>query len=204
MSFSEKAWEEGEKLYHKAEQEIKAKKKCSLAKADRTDYEELRGAFLPGRTLASVSKPCNRISKLAETIFANNDLLKNESEPSCRDVGLDEKAKGDDIIFNRCSIEEKHMSCDCPDGQAEYDPKAYAKENVTKCLNGEGAEMYYTDYPESLEKAHVQYRAAKEKKDVSEMVLGCDAMVNAIHRSGPMAKFFVKGGLETLEKLKKD
>lgn len=203
MSFPDEIWAASEKLYRDSGEIFKKTRKCSLPKADRATFEELKKAFSPGRTVKDVRKPCDKISRLAETIISNSELFSDGAEPSCKAIGLDKKSSPDEKMYNRCYFEEdqSRMTCDCPDGYASYTPKQYAEAHVVKCLDGDGVEMFYTDNPISLDVARTDYDNAT---DVQRMVLGCDAMVNAIHGSGPMAKFLIKGGVETLDRLKQE
>ena len=207
-------FEEALRLYGKTEASLKKGKKCGAPLADRTTFEELRKAFLPGRTLDLVEKPCDRIAGLAETMFGVNALRENNVEPSCSAVGLNARAGFEDSILERCSFSGEgkregragdRLVCDCPDGFADYTAAQFARAHVVKCLDERTAEMYYSDFPaRSLEQGLTEYVKAREQKDVSGMVLGCDRMVNSIHASGAMAKFFVRGGVATLDRLKEE
>lgn len=182
-----------------------------LEKAPLATYKELRNAFLPTRTKKTVEKACNKIAKSANEMFANYDFLKNSSEPSCRGLGLD---NNDADNYDACHVagtEEKPvLVCDCPDGYAQYTPKDYAKEYVVKCYQHGTAKkpddevhLHHSDYPERLAQGYRSYTTAQKENDLSGMVIGCDAMINAVHGSGTIADLFVKGGIETVDKLAK-
>jgi len=183
---------------------VKIRECREVKRAPLATYKELQEAFLPTRTKETVEKVCDKIAKSAEEMFANSELLREGAEPSCSALGLDEKSDIEDKIYNRCNFagtpKQPIMVCDCPDGYGEYTPQDYAKEHMVKCYE-DVVHVHYSDYPETLAKGYRQYMGSKQENDVSGMVIGCDAMVNAVHTSGPLAKFFVKSGTETLQKL---
>jgi len=202
----EEYWVEAENLYHKVEAIKRKTGKCKAPQLPRVTYAELRRAFLPTRTKETVSKVGDKIQKSALELFANSGLFDYNSEPSCRSLGL-EKLAVDQENWERCHFDPeadkkgKHLLvCDCPEGYSEYDAKSYAEEHVVKC-KGKEPTMNYSDYPEGLSKGVIHYQNSKEAGDVSSMVLAIDEMVNAVHRSGPLADIFVVGGIKTLERL---
>jgi len=198
-------WEAAKDLYWEIEEAYRKTQKCVDGKAPLATYEELRAAFLPTRTKETVEKACDKVAKSAEEMFANSEVFAYGAEPSCSALGLDEKSDVEDRVYNRCSWFKKKdgkiiLTCDCPDGYGEYEAKDYAKEHAVKCYDNR-PDMHYSDYPEQLAKGYRQYEGSKIEGDVSGMVIGCDAMINALHGSGPLARFFVKSGKETLDKL---
>lgn len=209
LDASEKFWDAADRLYWDIKGKFWETDKCEDQRAKRVTYEELRKAFLPSRTKETVRQACDKIAESAEELFANTEVFRGD-EPSCKSLGLDKKSTREESVFNRChfiktkevtGLPQPYLVCDCPDGYADYTPTEYAKEHAVKCLNNEDVWIHYSDNPENLAKAHKQYVTAREKNDVSSMVLGCDAMVNAIHGSGPLARVFVVGGQKTLYKL---
>lgn len=202
-----------EALYHKVEDLKRKTGKCKAPQLPRVTYQELRAAFLPTRTKETVAKVGDKIQQSALELFANSELFDYNVAPSCRALGLEkldkssEDENGESENGERCYFEPeadeqgKHvLICDCPEGRGEYDAKSYAEEHVVKC-KGKESTMNYSDYPEGLSKRVVHYQNAKRAGDVSSMVLAVDEMINAVHRSGPLADMFVVGGTKTLDKL---
>jgi len=206
MEAHEEYWVVAEKLYHKIEGIKKKTGKCKASQLPRVTYKELRSAFLSERTKETVAKVGDKIQQSALELFANSALLDYNGAPSCKALGL-EKLDKDPEYEQYCNFdpeadeEGKHLLvCDCPEGNVTHDAKSYAEEHVVKCKGAEPT-MHYSDYPESLSKGAVHYQTAKAIGDVSGMVLAIDEMVNAVHKSGPLADSFVVGGKKTLDRL---
>jgi len=213
-------WTAAENLYDAAH----SNEECfnSLKVVDRVTFQELRAAFRPDRDPIDVKWTGDKVWRLARKLIDNGNLFTNSIEPSCCGVGL-EKPTGD-CIHDRCyltncserelehygyseeEIKEKlqdcYMTCDCPEGYADYDPLEYAYENVVFRTRDGKILMYYSDYPEQLGKCVGWYERARTEDDVSEMVLALDCMINAAHLSGSLAEFLVEGGVRTLDTLK--
>ena len=174
--------------------------RCKAPKLNVATYSELRKAFLPGRSMETVSKAGNKVAGIARNLFANTHLWDNGIPPSCKAVGLEDDKGWDDS----CYFEEEGPSliCDCQKGYAIYSPDDYAEEHAVKCVPGKGPIIARSDYPRGLGEGLAQYTTSKEAEDVSGMVLGLDTMINAIHGSGAMADWLVEGGQRTLDKLR--
>jgi len=198
-------WRKAYELYHKNLKDFSKSGKCERKKLNRATFEELRKAFLPKRTRRDVEQVGEKVVGTATELIDNSNLFVYGTPPSCRAIGLDKKGDLEDMYFNKCSLERVKkkpiLVCDCPDGYADYTPKQYAEEHVVKCQNNERVWMNYSDQPLGVEKGINQYVTGKSENMVSEMVLGLDKIINAVHGSGPMAHIFVKGGTKTLDRL---
>lgn len=200
-------WEKAESLFRKTRRKFLKSGKCKRKKLNRVTFKELRKAFMPKRTKRDVEQVGEKVVGVATELMANSDLFDYGTPPSCRAIGLDKKGDMEDMYFNRCSVESINkkpvLVCDCPDGYAYFTPEQYAKEHVVKCQNNERVWMNYSDQPLGVKKGINQYVTGKSENMVSEMVLGLDKIINAVHGTGPMAHIFVKGGTKTLDKLAK-
>lgn len=185
--------------------------KCLAPKPPRAKLHELRRAFAPGRTGRDVRRACDKLADSALLLGENSSLIGYHAEPKCKPLGMDEKTPWRDA-YDSCNfiLDEKErplMVCDCPDGYAQFTPKEYVKEYLSRCVDGgfpEGHWLHYSDFPEGVVRAAWEYIDARGAGDVGGMVVACDGIVSAIHGRGRLAPVFVEGGMETLERLKRE
>ncbi len=194
-----------ESLYYRTRKDFSKSGKCERKKLNRVTFEELRKAFRPKRTRRDVEQVGDKVVGVAMELMANSNLFAYGTPPNCKAIGLDKKGNLEDMFFNTCSLEGTNkkpvLVCDCPDGYADYTPEQYAEEHIVKCQNNERVWMNYSDKPLGVGKGINQYVTGKSENMVSEMVLGLDKIINAVHGTGPMAHIFVKGGTKTLDRL---
>lgn len=199
----ESFWEAGEKLYrdaHKPEvlSELKTLRRCTL--------QELRRAFRPGARKSDILRVAEKVVPTARLIIGNSDLVNQGVEPSCSEVGLHEPLSMEEEVHERCSVLETNgftMSCDCPKGREELNPKEFAREHLVFNVD-ERPEMLYSDYPGRLGKCYRLYMSGVDKGDWREITTGLDCMIGAVHGSGKMARWFVHKGQDTLDTLARE
>jgi len=213
-------WSAAENLYDTALRNDECFNALKLA--DRVTFQELRAAFRPDRDPVDVMWAGDKVWRLAKKIITNSRLYMYSTEPTCCDMNLEDVEEGCEEVcyFYHCSerdlkyegydeeeidrlLNECELICDCPDGYKDFNPLEYAYENIVFRTRDGDVLMYYSDFPQQLASCVKWYERAREEKDVSEMVLALDCMINALHGYGsPLADFLVEGGVRTLDTLK--